>query len=110
MPSYYKLKNRYTYAGIYTFSLEAFDPGKCKQSTLNISSEETPAKAESKILEKKMRDRVWAAFDEYRQQRANSSNSDKLGASGPIIQNLESGTIHRRETLTLQRCCRPHET
>ncbi|HEX8456038.1 MAG TPA: serine protease [Pyrinomonadaceae bacterium] len=69
MPSYYKMKNRYTYAGIYTFPVDPFEPGKCKQLTLNVFSEENPALAAKKILSPQMVQQVWQDFSEYRQRK-----------------------------------------
>lgn len=69
MQSYYKIKNRFTYAGIYTFPVEPFEPGKCKQLTLNVFSEENPTVAAKKILTPQMVQRVWTDFAEYRQRK-----------------------------------------
>jgi len=70
MQSYYKVKNRFTYAGIYTFPVDPFEPGKCKQLTLNVFSEEHPTVPAKKILTPQMVQRVWMDFDEYRQRKA----------------------------------------
>ena len=70
MQSYYKIKNRYTYAGIYTFPVDPFEPGKCKQLALNIFSEENPTLAAKKILTPQMVQRVWQDFAEYRERKA----------------------------------------
>jgi hypothetical protein len=69
MPSYYKIKNRFTYAGIYTYPVDPFEPGKCKQLTLNVFSEENPALAAKKILKPEMVQQVWQDFAEYRQRK-----------------------------------------
>jgi hypothetical protein len=69
MQSYYKVKNRFTYAGIYTFPVDPFEPGKCKQLALNIFSEENPGVPAKKILTPQMVQRVWMDFDEYRQRK-----------------------------------------
>jgi hypothetical protein len=50
MQSYYKVKNRFTCAGIYTYPVDPFEPGKCKQLTLNVFSEENPSLAAKKVL------------------------------------------------------------
>jgi S1-C subfamily serine protease len=70
MPSYYKIKNRFTYAGIYTYPVDPFEPGKCKQLTLNVFSEEHPTLAAKKILNPQMVQQVWQDFAEYRQRKA----------------------------------------
>jgi S1-C subfamily serine protease len=69
MQSYYKVKNRFTYAGIYTFPVDPFEPGKCKQLALNVFSEENPTVPAKKILTPQMVQRVWMDFDEYRQRK-----------------------------------------
>ena len=69
MQSYYKVKNRFTYAGIYTYPIDPFEPGKCKQLTLNVFSEENPALAAKKILNPLMVQQVWQDFAEYRQRK-----------------------------------------
>jgi S1-C subfamily serine protease len=69
MQSYYRVKNRFTYAGIYTFPVDPFEPGKCKQLTLNVFSEENPNIPAKKILTPQMVQRVWMDFDGYRQRK-----------------------------------------
>ncbi|MDX6269923.1 MAG: serine protease Do [Acidobacteriota bacterium] len=69
MPSYYKIKNRFTYAGIYTFPVAPFEPGKCKQLALNVYSEENPTVPAKKILTPQMVQRVWQDFAEYHQRK-----------------------------------------
>ncbi|MCA1556793.1 MAG: trypsin-like peptidase domain-containing protein, partial [Acidobacteria bacterium] len=70
MPSYYKVKNRFTYAGIYTYPVDPFEPGKCKQIALNVFSEENPTLPAKKILTPLMVQQVWQDFTEYRQRKA----------------------------------------
>ncbi|HEX8128583.1 MAG TPA: serine protease [Pyrinomonadaceae bacterium] len=69
MQSYYKIKNRFTYAGIYTFPVDPFEPGKCKQLTLNVFSEENPTVPAKKILTPQIVQRVWMDFEGYRQRK-----------------------------------------
>jgi S1-C subfamily serine protease len=83
MQSYYKIKNRFTYAGIYTFPVEPFEPGKCKQLTLNVFSEENPTVAAKKILTPQMVQRVWMDFDEYRQRKAQPSQQPQTAETKP---------------------------
>lgn len=66
MQSYYKVKNRYTYAGVYTYPSDAFDPARCKQLELQVFSEENPTIPDRKTLEIKKIQKVWADFDAYR--------------------------------------------
>jgi S1-C subfamily serine protease len=83
MQSYYKIKNRFTYAGIYTFPVEPFEPGKCKQLTLNVFSEENPTVAAKKILTPQMVQRVWMDFDEYRQRKAQPPQQQQTADTKP---------------------------
>lgn len=73
MPSYYKIKNRFTYAGIYTYPVDPFEPGKCKQLTLNVFSEENPAVAAKKVLNPLMVQQVWQDFAGYRERKAQTA-------------------------------------
>ncbi len=67
MPNYYKAKTRYTYAGIYTYPIDAFDPAKCQRVELKLFSEEDPTKPETKLLTPQMVQKIWTDFNEYRQ-------------------------------------------
>jgi S1-C subfamily serine protease len=69
MQSYFKVKNRYTYAGVYTYPADAFDPARCKQLELQVFSEENPTIPDRKLLELKKVQKVWTDFDAYRQQQ-----------------------------------------
>ena len=68
MQSYFKVKNRYTYAGVYTYPVDTFDPARCKQLELQVFSEENPTVPDRKPLEIKKVQKVWADFDAYRQR------------------------------------------
>jgi len=67
LQSYLKMKERSAYAGIYTYSIDTFEPGRCKQLTLQLTSEGTPATTASKPVEAMMAQRVWDDFEAYRQ-------------------------------------------
>jgi S1-C subfamily serine protease len=68
MGSYYKVKNRFTYAGLYTYPVEAFDPGKCQRLELKVFSEEHPTTPAVKLLDPKTVQRIWTDFEDYRKQ------------------------------------------
>lgn len=68
LQSYMKLKQRSAYVGIYTYSVDTFEPGKCKQLTLEMISDETPATSATKALEPVTAQRVWDDFAVYRQR------------------------------------------
>jgi S1-C subfamily serine protease len=69
MPSYLKEKNRYTFAGFYSYPYEVFEPGACKELELRMFSEEKPNQPASKVLQPKTRQRIWDDFADYRQQK-----------------------------------------
>ncbi len=68
MPSYYKVKTRYTYAGVYTYPFEAFEPGKCAQLQLHIFSEENLETPIITNVAPLTRQRIWSDFAGFRQQ------------------------------------------
>ncbi len=64
--NYYKVKTRYTYAGVYTYPYDVFEPGKCGQMVLHVFSEEnievpivSPVKPDTKA-------RIWSDFADFR--------------------------------------------
>jgi S1-C subfamily serine protease len=67
LESYTKLKERFAFAGLYTYSMDTFEPGKCKQLTLQLISDETPVTSASKPLNLVTTNRVWDDFAAYRQ-------------------------------------------
>lgn len=73
MPSFYKIKTRFTYAGLYTYPVEIFDTNKCQQLQLKVFSEENPTQPAIKLLEPKMVQRVWADFEDYRKREPGSN-------------------------------------
>lgn len=68
MPSYYKVKTRYTYAGVYTYPFETFEPGKCAQLQLHVFSEENIETPIVTNVEPMTKQQIWNDFAEYRQQ------------------------------------------
>ena len=70
MPSYYKVKTRFTYAGVYTYPFETFEPGKCQQLQLQVFSEEDIEKAIITNVTEQTKQKIWSDFTEYRQQAA----------------------------------------
>jgi hypothetical protein len=66
LPNYFKVKTRYTYAGIYSYPYEAFEPGKCQQMQLQVFSEENvEVPIVTSVLET-TKQRIWEDFAEYR--------------------------------------------
>jgi S1-C subfamily serine protease len=68
MPSYYKVKTRFTYAGVYTYPFDVFEPGKCAQMQLQVFSEEDIEKAIVTNVMELTKQRIWNDFTDFRQQ------------------------------------------
>lgn len=68
MPSYYKVKTRFTYAGVYTYPFDVFEPGKCAQMQLQVFSEEDIEKAIVTNITELTKQRIWNDFSDFRQQ------------------------------------------
>lgn len=68
MPSYYKVKTRFTYAGVYTYPFDVFEPGKCAQMQLQVFSEEDIEKAIVTNVTELTKQRIWNDFSDFRQQ------------------------------------------
>lgn len=68
LTSYLKMKQRAAYAGVYTYSAESFAPDKCKQMSLQIVSQQSPATPEVRVVNPKMVQQVWSDFEPYRRQ------------------------------------------
>jgi len=63
-----------TYVGLYSFPPDAISPS-CGKVTLQLYSEKNPDKPESKELDQKTIDRVWADFRPYLDTHKDSNNS-----------------------------------
>jgi hypothetical protein len=70
MQSYYKTKNRYTYAGVYSYPSEIFAPGSCGQLVLHVFSEEDIETPIVTNVTPAIKNRVWSDFADYRTQVA----------------------------------------
>jgi S1-C subfamily serine protease len=68
MPSYYKVKTRFTYAGVYTYPFDVFEPGKCAQMQLQVFSEEDIEKPIITNITELTKQRIWNDFTDFRQQ------------------------------------------
>jgi S1-C subfamily serine protease len=68
MPSYYKVKTRFTYAGVYTYPFDVFEPGKCAQMQLHVFSEEDIEKPIITNVTELTKQRIWNDFGDFRQQ------------------------------------------
>ncbi len=66
LTSYLKTKQRTAYAGVYTYAAESFAPDKCKQMSLQIVSQQSPATPEIRVVDPKMVQQVWNDFEPYR--------------------------------------------
>lgn len=70
LQNYYKVKTRYTYAGIYTYPHEVFEPGKCGQMQLHVFSEEDIEKPIVTFVSEETKARIWSDFADYRAAQA----------------------------------------
>ena len=70
LPSYHRVKSRHAYAGLYTYPIEIFDPQRCKQLSLKITSEENSVTPENKLIEQRLVQQVWTDFEPYRAGRS----------------------------------------
>ncbi|HET6863448.1 MAG TPA: serine protease, partial [Pyrinomonadaceae bacterium] len=68
LTSYLKMKQRTAYAGIYTYSADAFAPDKCKQMSLKVVSQQNPTAPQIRVVDPRMVQQVWSDFEPYRQQ------------------------------------------
>jgi S1-C subfamily serine protease len=71
LTSYLKMKQRTAYAGVYTYSAESFAPDKCKQMSLQIVSQQSPATPAIRVVDPKMVQQAWSDFEPYRRQAGN---------------------------------------
>jgi hypothetical protein len=70
LQNYYKVRKRYTYAGIYTYPYEIFAPGRCSEMKLQVFSEEDIEEPITTIINDVTKNRVWSDFQDFRIQRA----------------------------------------
>ncbi len=66
LSSYLKTKQRTAYAGVYTYSAETFAPGKCKQLSLQVVSQQNPTTPEIRVVDPRMVQQVWNDFEPSR--------------------------------------------
>lgn len=68
LQNYYKVRNRYTYAGVYTYPYEIFAPGRCREMKLQVFSEEDIEEPITTIISDVVKNRVWSDFEDFRTQ------------------------------------------
>ncbi len=73
LQSYHRVKSRHAYAGLYTYEIESFDPQRCKQLSLKITSEESSVTPDNKHIAQELVRQVWKDFEPYRQKRVPGS-------------------------------------
>ncbi len=66
LQNYYRTTIRTAYAGMYTYTPEAFEPGSCKQLELQIYSETNPNVPDRKMVGSITMQRVWSDLQSYR--------------------------------------------
>lgn len=69
LSSYLKTMPRTAYAGVYTYSAGTFAPDKCKQMSLQVVSQQSPATPKIKVVDRRMVQLVWSDFEPYRHER-----------------------------------------
>jgi Trypsin-like serine proteases, typically periplasmic, contain C-terminal PDZ domain len=70
LQNYYKVRKRYTYAGVYTYPYEIFAPGRCREMKLQVFSEEDIEEPITTIVNDLTKNRVWSDFQDFRTQGA----------------------------------------
>ncbi|HYJ90155.1 MAG TPA: serine protease, partial [Pyrinomonadaceae bacterium] len=68
LQNYYKVKTRYTYAGIYTYPYELFAPGRCGEIKVEVFSEEDIEEPITTIVSDTVKNRIWSDFQDFRNQ------------------------------------------
>ena len=68
LQNYYKVRKRYTYAGVYTYPFEIFAPGRCRELKLQVFSEEDIEEPITTIINNVTKNRVWSDFQDFRTQ------------------------------------------
>lgn len=66
LQNYYRFKRHTAYAGIYTYSAETFEPGKCNQLELQVYSESNLQSPDRKLIGSASIQQVWRDFEGYR--------------------------------------------
>jgi hypothetical protein len=66
LQNYYKVKRRYTYAGIYSYPYELFAPGRCGEMKVQIFSEEDIEEPITTVVSDVVKNRVWSDFQDFR--------------------------------------------
>lgn len=68
LQNYYKDKKHFTYAGLYSYPHEIFEPGRCAQMQLHVFSEEDIETPIVSFVSEVTKARIWADFADYRSQ------------------------------------------
>ena len=68
LQNYFKVRKRYTYAGVYSYPYEIFAPGRCAVMQLQVFSEEDTEKPITSTVQDIVKNRVWADFADFRTQ------------------------------------------
>jgi S1-C subfamily serine protease len=68
LQNYYKNRNRFTYAGVYSYPYDVFAPGRCKQLQVHVFSEEDIETPIISDVPEVTKNRIWADFRDFREQ------------------------------------------
>ena len=69
LQNYYKVRRRFTYAGIYSYPYELFAPGRCGEIKVQVFSEEDIEQPITTIVSDTVKKRVWSDFQDFRSQQ-----------------------------------------
>ena len=69
LQNYYKTKKRFTYAGVYTYPYEVFEPGRCSEMVLHVFSEEDIETPIVTPITEAIKNRIWVDFSDFRAAR-----------------------------------------
>jgi hypothetical protein len=68
LQNYYKVRTRYTYAGVYSYPYELFAPGRCGEIKVQVFSEEDIEEPITTVVSDIVKNRIWSDFQDFRNQ------------------------------------------
>lgn len=77
LQNYYKTKKRYTYAGVYTYPYDLFEPGRCATMEVHVFSEEDIETPIISTVTSSIKNRIWSDFNDFRTKAASAKKLDE---------------------------------
>jgi hypothetical protein len=77
LQNYYKDRKHYTYAGVYSYPYEAFEPGRCRQMQVQVFSEEDIETPITSDVTEAIKNRIWSDFQEFRTRNRSTGPVDR---------------------------------